>query len=82
MENNQPIFLFASDRKKIFRREVLRYVTNGHTYIEAILEWCEQHNVEPALVSELIDKPMKANLEAEGIRLHLLPSKGSKELDV
>ena len=82
MEETPPSMLFALDRKKVFQAEVLKYVRSGHTYIEAILEFCDHHEIEPDMVSELIDRPMKENLEAEGIRLHMLPSKGHKPLDV
>jgi hypothetical protein len=43
------------------------------TYIEAVLHVCEERGLDPADVSRLINAPIKAKLEVEGMAANLLP---------
>jgi len=74
--------LFDPEARKECLDEIRNYVLEHNcTFIDACLEWCEKHDVEPELIAQVIDRPMKEKLEAEGQELHLLPRK-SPGLDV
>lgn len=45
----------------------------GVTHMEAILEYCEQNEMEPDLVAPLISKPLKEKIEANARELNFLP---------
>jgi len=43
------------------------------TYMDAILEYCEKHQMEPDAIAPLISKPLKEKLEADARELNFLP---------
>lgn len=45
------------------------------SYIDAVLEACEEFKVEPDAVSNILSAPIKENLEVEGQQLNILPKK-------
>ena len=45
----------------------------GVTYMDAILEYCDQHQMEPDAIAPLISKPLKEKLEADARELNFLP---------
>jgi hypothetical protein len=63
------------DKDNTFSTEVEEYVeNNGGTYIEAVLELCESHDIEPQVASKFLTQPIIEKIEAEGQSLNLLPS--------
>lgn len=45
----------------------------GITYIEALLEYCEDHQIEPGEVAHLVSDSLKARLEMNFQDLNYLP---------
>jgi|TARA_B110000908_G_C10168540_1_gene409652 hypothetical protein len=43
------------------------------TYMDAILDYCEKHQMEPDAVAPLISKPLKEKIEANARTLNFLP---------
>ena len=43
-----------------------------HTYISAIVEYCEINNIEVENISKLITKPLKEKLKYEAIELNFI----------
>ena len=61
---------FASDVEEFVKK-------NGGGYIEAILEVCETHNIEPQVAAKFLTQPIIEKLENEGQESNLLP-KGAR----
>ena len=59
---------FAIDIENFVRRKRVGY-------IEAILEYCDEKNIEIEQVKELVQGSLKSKLEAEAERLHFFPPK-------
>ena len=45
----------------------------GSTYMDAILDYCERHQMEPDAIAPLISKPLKEKIEADARELNFLP---------
>lgn len=60
-----------------FNEMVLGYVKSGHTYMEAVLQVCEDKGVEPEDVKSLVKGVIKDKIEAEAQGKHML--KGAPE---
>lgn len=43
------------------------------TYMEAILDYCEKHEMEPDMIAPLISKPLKEKIEVDARELNFLP---------
>ena len=50
---------------------------NGGGYIEAVLELCEENNIEPQVAAKFLTQPIIEKLENEGQESNLLP-KGAR----
>ncbi len=57
---------FAMEIEDMVRRRKLGY-------IEAILEYCETHNIDLSSVKDMVQGTLKSKLEAEAESLHFLP---------
>lgn len=49
--------------------------SNGITYIDAILDYCEKNEIEPKEISSMISQSLKEKLEVEYEGLNYLPKK-------
>lgn len=47
--------------------------TNRDGYIQAILTYCEQNNVDTVFVAKYLSKPLIEKIRAEGETINLLP---------
>lgn len=47
-------------------------------YIDAILELCEEHHLDPSSVNKLLSKPIKDKIKLEFQNINLLPKSKSK----
>jgi len=62
---------FLSQSK--FSSDVEKLVKIGNlTYIEAIVHYCEENNIDVTSVSKLVSKPLKERLKCEAIELNFL----------
>jgi hypothetical protein len=59
---------------KKFAMKIEDAVKNGAgTYMDAILDYCSEHQMEPDAIAPLISKPLKEKLEADARKLNFLP---------
>jgi len=60
--------------QKRFSEEVEKMVSKGNTtYIEAVIDVCEKHGIDPSSVAKFLPKAMKERLRLEGQDLNLIP---------
>jgi len=52
--------------------EKLVHSTNGMKYVDAIVHFCEQNNIDIESAPKLISKPLKEKIKAEAMELNLL----------
>lgn len=52
--------------------EIVRSNQGGLTYIDAILVYCEDHQIELENVSKLISKPLKEKLKVDAQRMNFM----------
>jgi hypothetical protein len=43
------------------------------TYMDACLEYCKEHNIEPESVGRLVNKSLKQKIQVEAEALNFLP---------
>lgn len=55
-----------------FNELILKHVKGGLTYMEAVIQVCEDKSLEPEDVKSLIKGPVKDKIEAEAMRLNML----------
>ena len=59
---------------KKFAMKIEEIVSKGGiTYMDAILDYCEKHQMEPDAIAPLISKPLKEKIEADARELNFLP---------
>lgn len=64
--------------KQEFALEIERRVRNKLMgYLEAIIDYCEDRNIDPDEISKLVVGSLKEKLEAEAQRNNLLPKSAS-----
>ena len=52
--------------------ETLAHEKEGMSYVDAIVHFCEQNNIDVESVPNLITKPLKEKIKAEAMELNLL----------
>lgn len=69
---------FLSPEK--FSLEIEKYVLENHcNYIEAIISYCEENEIELETVSKLISKPLKERLKVNAESLNFLKKTSSSK---
>jgi len=59
---------------------VEKYIlSNGGSYIDAVLGVCEKNDIDPIIAAKELSKPIKEKLEIEGIKLNILRSEKGKK---
>lgn len=59
---------------KKFSYEIEEYVKKtGVSYLDAVMEYCTENKIEPETVATLISKPLKEKIEADAMKLNLIP---------
>ena len=62
--------------KNQFSKMIIEYVSKTNsTYMDAILKYCSDYNIEPEGAAKLLSKPIIEKLVEEGRDLHILPKK-------
>ena len=70
--------MFKYDDKKTFSDLVQKIVrTDGIGYMEAVLEACQELEIEPEVAAKLLEKPIVEKVEGEARECNLLPRGGS-----
>ena len=54
--------------------------SDGLKYSEALLEVCEEHEIDPHDIAKLVKGPLKAKLEAEAMRYNNIPNTNGNSL--
>jgi hypothetical protein len=49
----------------------------GMSYMDAVIEVCEEHSVDASLIAKHLSKPIIENIEREAREVNLLPRKKS-----
>lgn len=71
---NLEEFAVMTPKKFAIKIEELVKLGNGQTtYMDAILDYCEKHQMEPDTIGPLISKPLKEKIEADARKLNFLP---------
>lgn len=63
-------FLTKSEFSKLVEKNVLE---SKMTYMEAVLEVCEEHGIDPEDVRKFVSAPIQEKIEGEAMRLNLIP---------
>ena len=65
--------------KEHFSKEVQEFISDhGGSYMDAVLELCEQKEMEPSTAAKLLTKPIKDKIEVEAVDLHFIPGNHQK----
>jgi hypothetical protein len=68
--------------KQTFTQLVEKYVhEQGLTYMEAILQICEERGIDPLDVGKMIVPAIKSKVEAEAMNKNLLPKSNTLSFD-
>jgi len=66
-----------------FSMEIERIVAEeGFNYIDAIVYYCEDNNIEVESVSKLISKPLKERLKWDATRLNFMKATSKAKLPI
>ena len=70
--------ILSDEEKKGFSKKVENMVQKrGGTYLEAVIELCEKHEIEPGIIAKSLSKPIVEKLKIEGQDLNILPKQES-----
>ena len=71
----------TSDQKLMFSNEIEEIVyMKDVSYMEAIIEYCEERGVEVEVAASLIDDKIKYQIQLEAENLHFLPKSNTTRL--
>ena len=70
--------LFSKEAQNKFIKEIEHLVNQEHSYLDAVLIVCEDHEIEPHIGAKFLTQPIIEKLEKEGMECNLLPKKSSK----
>ncbi len=62
--------------------ETIAHENNGMSYVDAIIHFCEQNNLDVESVPKLITKPLKEKLKCEAMELNLLKRTSHAKLPI
>tara|TARA_X000001316_G_C921583_1_gene36067 strand:+ start:2158 stop:2442 length:285 start_codon:yes stop_codon:yes gene_type:complete len=82
MAQKKPEIPVAFTKKSLAEKVCLLVHTDGLKYSEALLEICEQHEIDPHDIAKLVKGPLKAKLEAEAMRYNVIPNTQGNSLFV
>jgi len=64
----------AFTQKSLAQKVCMLVLKDGLKYSEALLEICEQYEIDPHDIAKLVKGPLKAKLEAEAMRYNNIPN--------
>lgn len=67
---------FAYEIEKIVNRD------SNSNYISAIIEFCENHSIEPELIAKIIPKTLKQKVKNDATKLNFLKKTTSAKLPI
>ena len=73
-----PLSFLVNTNGPCFCKEVETMVQDREMgYMDAVLELCDKHNLEPASAAKLLSKRIIEKIQVEGQKIHLLPRSGA-----
>ena len=71
--------LFDKETKSSFSKKIENYVIKtGCQYMDSVLKFCEDHNIEPEVAAKYLTKPIKEKIMLEGQEINLVPRTTNK----
>ena len=70
----KPEVPIAFTKKQLAEKVCILVHTDGMKYSEALLEVCEQNEIDPHDIAKLVKGPLKDKLEAEAMRYNVIPN--------
>ena len=67
-------------QKSLAQKVCMLVHSDGLKYSEALLEICEEHDIDPHDIAKLVKGPLKAKLEAEAMRNNVIPNTNGNTL--
>jgi hypothetical protein len=71
--NLEELAVMTPKKFAIKIEEIVKEGLGQTSYMDAILDYCERHSMEPDAIAPLISKPLKEKLEADARELNFLP---------
>ena len=78
--SQKPNVPLAFTKKTLAERVCLLVHSDGLKYSEAIIEICNEHDIDPHDIAKLVKGPLKAKLEAEAMRYNNIPNTNGNTL--
>ena len=73
---------FYCSRRFAEEIEAIAHENKGMKYIDAIVHFCEQNNLDVESIPKLISKPLKEKLKCEAMELNLLKRTSHAKLPI
>jgi hypothetical protein len=80
MSKTKPEVPVVFTKKSLAEKVCLLVHADGLKYSEALLEICEEHEIDPHDIAKLVKGPLKAKLEAEAMRNNVIPNTNGNTL--
>lgn len=62
------------EKSEIIAKTIEQYViTKRMSYLDAVIYFCEQRNVEPQLIADRLGDKIRGELASEAAKLHYIP---------
>jgi hypothetical protein len=76
-----PVSFLVNTNGARFCKEVEDMVQDKEMgYMQAVLDLCDKHNMEPESAAKLLSKPIIEKIQVEGQQINLLPRSGALPL--
>ena len=80
--NKNPQVPVAFTKKSLAEKVCLLVHTDGMKYSEALLDVCEEFEIDPHDIAKLVKGPLKAKLEAEAMKFNVIPNTQGNQLPI
>ena len=62
--------------KKFSNKIEVMVMEHGLRYVDAIMEYCSEHNIDNDIIPKLITRQLKDKVQAEAVQYNFLPKVG------
>jgi hypothetical protein len=80
MSKVKPEVPVAFTPKSLAEKVCMLVLKDRLKYSEALLEVCEEYEIDPHDIAKLVKGPLKAKLEAEAMRFNVIPNTNGNTL--
>ena len=74
MSKVNPEVPVAFTQKSLAERVCMLVLKDGRKYSEALLEICEENEIDPHDIAKLVKGPLKKKLEVEAMKNNVIPN--------